>query len=106
MYSSSICLARSISAASPSRQIDILGRGILGNLFSQCNEASIVKHKSMSYMLGIQSWYVLDGARETLVSLGVVVFETDLELNGLDKLPLLFLGLGQELLDRRPHACH
>ncbi len=58
----------------------------------------------MSYLLEIQSWYVLDGARETLISLGVVVFETDLELNGLDKLPLLFLGLGQELLDRRPHA--
>ena len=35
MYSSSICLARSISAASPSRQIDILGRGILGNLFAK-----------------------------------------------------------------------
>lgn len=58
----------------------------------------------MSYILGVGSWYVLHGARETLIPLGVVVFETDLELNGLDKLPLLFLGLGQELLDRRPHA--
>jgi hypothetical protein len=58
----------------------------------------------MRYISGIQRRYVLDGARETLVSLGVVVFETDLELNSLNKLPLLFLGLGQELLDRRPHA--
>ena len=31
----------------------------------------------------------LDGSRETLVSLGVVVLESDLELNGLDEVPLL-----------------
>ena len=31
----------------------------------------------------------LDGARETLVALGVVVLETDLELDGLDEVALL-----------------
>jgi hypothetical protein len=39
MYSSSICLARSMSAASPSRQIDILGLGTLGNLFANVIES-------------------------------------------------------------------
>lgn len=47
----------------------------------------------------------LDGARETLVSLGVVVLETNLELDGLDKVTLLLaVGIGEELLDRAPHA--
>ena len=31
----------------------------------------------------------LDGARETLVALGVVVLETNLELDGLDEVALL-----------------
>jgi hypothetical protein len=40
-----------------------------------------------------QGWsnYILDGARETLVLLRVVVLEADLEVNGLQKLPLLVL---------------
>ena len=46
----------------------------------------------------------LDGARETLVALGVVVLETNLELDGLDKVALLLAGVGEELLDRAPHA--
>ena len=47
----------------------------------------------------------LDGTRETLVALGVVVLETDLELDGLDEVALLLaVGLGEELLDRAPHA--
>lgn len=42
---------------------------------------------------------VLDGAGETLVLLGVVVLEADLEVDGLHKLPLLgLLGVLQHLL--------
>ena len=47
----------------------------------------------------------LDGTRETLVALGVVVLETNLELDGLDEVALLLaVGVGEELLDRAPHA--
>ncbi|GAM27382.1 hypothetical protein SAMD00019534_105570 [Acytostelium subglobosum LB1] len=38
----------------------------------------------------------LDLTRETLVLLGVVVLEVDLELNGLGEATLGFLGLGQK----------
>jgi len=42
----------------------------------------------------------LDGSRETLVTLGVVVLETNLELDGLDEVPLLLSGrLIDELTD-------
>jgi len=34
----------------------------------------------------------LDGTRETLITLGIIVLETDLELDGLGELPLLLLG--------------
>ncbi len=45
----------------------------------------------------------LDGAGETLVTLGVVVLETDLELDGLEEVALLGLvGVLKELLDLRP----
>lgn len=47
----------------------------------------------------------LDGTRETLVALGVVVLETDLELDGLDEVSLLLaVGIGEEFTDRAPHA--
>ena len=49
--------------------------------------------------------YSLDGSRETLVALRVVVFEADLEFDGLDEVALLLaVGLGEELLDGAPHA--
>jgi len=38
----------------------------------------------------------LDGTRETLVTLGIVVLETNLELDGLDKVTLLLLGVGED----------
>ena len=45
----------------------------------------------------------LDGAGETLVTLRVIVLETDLELNGLEEVTLLGLvGVFQELRDLRP----
>ena len=46
----------------------------------------------------------LDSARETLVTLGVVVLETNLELDGLDEVTLLFGGAGEDFLDGTPHA--
>lgn len=43
-------------------------------------------------------YHVLNSARETLVLLGIVVLETDLQVNGLDELPLLgILGVGEDL---------
>jgi hypothetical protein len=49
----------------------------------------------------------LDGSRETLVTLGIVVLETDLELYGFYEFALLLAGsLGKELFDGTPHARH
>jgi hypothetical protein len=53
-----------------------------------------------------------DGSRESLVPLGVVVLETNLEFDGLDKVPLLSTSLlvglqgrlGEKGLDGRSHA--
>ena len=52
----------------------------------------------------ISSTSSLDSARETLVTLGVVVLETDLEFDGLDEVALLFGGTSQDFLDGTPHA--
>jgi hypothetical protein len=41
----------------------------------------------------------LNSSRETLVTLGIVVLETDLELDGLDEITLLLLGLGEDGAD-------
>jgi len=41
----------------------------------------------------------LDGAGETLVLLGIVVLQTDLEVDGLDELTLLFLGAIKDGVD-------
>jgi len=47
----------------------------------------------------------LDGSRETLVTLGVVVLEADLEFDGLEEVPLLGLvGVLKELLNVRTNA--
>jgi len=46
-----------------------------------------------------------DGSRETLISLGVVVFEANLELDSLYKVAaFLAIGISQELFNRAPHA--
>ena len=48
---------------------------------------------------------LLNGSRETLVTLGVVVLETNLELNGLNEVALfLAIGLSKEFLDGAPHT--
>jgi len=41
----------------------------------------------------------LDGSGETLILLGIVVLETDLEFNGLDELSVLLLGESDDALD-------
>jgi hypothetical protein len=47
----------------------------------------------------------LDGSRETLVTLGVVVLEADLEFDRLEEVPLLGLvGVLKELLNVRTNA--
>ena len=47
----------------------------------------------------------LDGSGETLVTLGVVVLEADLEFDGLEEVPLLGLvGVLEELLNVRTNA--
>lgn len=46
-----------------------------------------------------------DGAGETLVTLGVIVLQTDLELDGLEEVTLLgVLGVVQKLLDILTHS--
>ena len=48
---------------------------------------------------------VLDGAREPLITLGIVVLESNLELNGLNEVALLItIGFTEQLLDGAPHA--
>jgi hypothetical protein len=46
-----------------------------------------------------------DGSRETLIPLGIVVLQTDLQLDRLDKVaPLLAIGICEHLLDAASHA--
>ena len=40
--------------------------------------------------------FLLDGARETLVLLGIVILKTNLEFNGFQEIPLLIDRLGQK----------
>ncbi len=47
----------------------------------------------------------LDGARETLGALRVIVLQTDLELNRLDEVAALLASrIGKQVLDGAPHA--
>ena len=47
----------------------------------------------------------LDSARETLVTLGVIVLQTDLKLNGLEEVTLLLVErVLQQLLDILAHS--
>jgi len=49
----------------------------------------------------------LDSSRETLVTLRIVVLETDLEFDSLDELALFLAGGGgKKLFDGNPHASH
>lgn len=47
----------------------------------------------------------LDGARETLITLGVIVLQTDLKLNGLEEVTLLLVErVFEQGLDILPHS--
>ena len=77
--------------------MDMRGRGTWGSLRARI-------HVGCGIRLS-QRGYALDGARETLVTLGVVVLEADLELDRLDEVALLLaVGLGKELFDGASHT--
>lgn len=50
------------------------------------------------------SWNSLDGSRKALVPLRIVVFQTDLEFDGLDKVAAFFSRGTKEFLDRAPYT--
>jgi hypothetical protein len=74
-------------------QIDMRGRGTLGNLQT--------RKRKKRYIITKLSLY---GSRETLITLRVIILQADLELDGLHEFALLFLGCAQEVFDGRPHA--
>jgi hypothetical protein len=57
----------------------------------------ITKHADLH--LGAGDMGQLNGAAETLVLLWVIVLETNLKLNGLGELPVLFLAISNNLGD-------
>lgn len=84
-----------MSAASARMQMDMRGRGTWGSLKGHVRRTAPPEH----------GFYALDGSGETLVPLGVVVLQADLELDGLNELALLLaIGLGKEFLNGAPHA--
>lgn len=79
-----------MSAASARMQMDMRGRGTFGSLCTRT--CDLVSHT----VRATQTDNALDGSRETLVTLRVVVLEADLKLNRLDEIPLLLaVGLSQ-----------
>ena len=55
--------------------------------------------------VGTRNSRELDGTRETLVTLGVVVLQTDLKLDGLEEVTLLLiLRVVEQLLDVLAHS--
>jgi len=79
--------------------MDMRGRGTLGSLLTRQFPNKKMPSRTKKN--------ILDGSRETLISLGVVVLETNLELNGLDEVALLLaIGIGKKFLNGAPHACH
>ena len=82
-----------MSFASARMQIDMRGRGMLGSLRSY--KAEITTKGELN---------VLDSSRETLVPLGIVVLQSDLEFESLNEIPLLLLGILEDFLDGATHA--
>ena len=67
-----------------------------GNVWESVQANQIHVHRTLG------SWGSLDGSRETLVPLGVIVFQTDLEFDGLDEVAAFFSRGSKEFLDRAP----
>jgi hypothetical protein len=79
-------------------QMDMRGRGTWGSL---CHNQSAVRIGRVRR--GVCD--ALDGSRETLIPLGVVVLEANLQFDGLDEVTFFFaIGFGEEFLDGAPHA--
>jgi hypothetical protein len=70
-----------MSAASARIQIDMRGRGTLGSL---CGESVSTLNEPRNHGTN-----PLDSARETLVTLGVIVFQPNLKLDGLYEIAAL-----------------
>jgi len=86
-----------MSAASARIQIDMRGRGTLGSLLKGTEISCPIKRYHVTD--------ILDGSRETLVPLRVIVLQTDLKLDCLDEVAFLLAGcLGKHLFDGAPHA--
>ena len=74
--------------------MDMRGRGTLGSLFTP-QHANTTKNCADK----------LDSARETLVTLRVIVLQADLELDRLDEVAALLASrVCKQLLDGAPHA--
>ena len=69
------------------------GRGMLGSLHS--NEGGMT--------IGGECG-VLDGSRETFIPLGIAVLQSNSDLESLDEVPLLLLGILEDFLDGASHA--
>jgi hypothetical protein len=81
--------------------MDIRSLGTLGSLME------ITRRLILNFPESASFGNSLDGAGETLVSLGIVVLQADLKLNCLDKVALLLaVGLCQKFLDGASHAGH
>ena len=61
-------------------------------------ERSTLRCQQRVQYLHLRSWHVrqLHGTTETLILLGIIVLEPDLQLYGLCEVPLLVLGLLQD----------
>lgn len=82
-------------------QMDMRGRGTLGSL---AKEAVTPYQHTVGHKISTKK-NTLDRSRETLVTLGIIVFEANLKLDCLDKVALLIaVGFDEKLLDRAPHA--
>lgn len=102
MASTPWCLARSISCWSP--RILLFHPSVANSLLSLSIVGWIDEPDGHSRAgNGVE----LDGAGETLVTLGIVVLQADLELDGLQEVPLLLiLRVLEELLDILAHASY
>ena len=93
-------------------EFDLLGTINVGRIGEDANGharagnvgQSAMKRSAPNEIIG-RGRLLLYGSRETFVSLGVVVLETDLELDCLHKVALfLVIGGSKKLFDGAPHA--
>ena len=79
-------------------QMDMRGRGTFGSLYARkCDLVSCTVNAT-------RAEHPPDGTRETLVTLGVVVLQTNLQFDGLDEVATLLLRSLEHVLDARSHT--